>query len=171
MLCKYGIAEEQSDIRAHVSFPGQQITVFKTADMLSLVETKTFSERTAGQPGVDGITARGFIVPIVAIEPKYILTSSRFPWLDYDHASMDLAERGKAAVAAVRAAIRANRFPLWVCGIVNDDRELDIQGMDILVNAKRRIQVKYDWGAYPKDRGGTGNLFIQTAERNPLGIH
>lgn len=171
-LFKYGIEEEQSDIRAHVSLRGRCVTVFRTADMLALVKAKKYPEKPATQPGVNGsVTAKGYIVPLADIEPKYILCSSKFPWDRYDHDKMTLMERGDAAVAVVRAAIRANYFPLWVCGIVESDKELDIQGTDIVVNARRRIQVKYDHAACSAKDGGTGNLFIQTHERNPLKIY
>lgn len=170
-LYEYGIADEQSDIRAHASFPGQRITVYKTADMIQLVSDLKYREVPAGQPGVDGPTAKGYLVPIEDIQPQYVLTSEAYPWDDYDHDTMNLAQRGSAAVHVVRAAIKANRFPLWVCGIVESDKDLDIQGTDIIVKASRRIQVKYDWGAYPRSEGGTGNLFIQTMERNPLKIY
>jgi len=34
-LHKYGIEEEQSDIRAHVSLPGRRVTVYRTAHMVA----------------------------------------------------------------------------------------------------------------------------------------
>lgn len=75
------------------------------------------------------------------------------------------------AVVCVRAAIVANKFPLWVCGKVNGDKELDIRGTDIIVSARRHIQVKYNAPAYLQEEGGTGNLFVQTHECNPLKIY
>ena len=112
----------------------------------------------------------GYVVPIVDVEPKAILRSDVCPWHRYT-SEMTLAERGAAAVCVVKAAIRSNRFPLWVCDIVTSDHELDINGTDIIVNAKRRIQVKCDWRACTRNDGGTGNLFVQTHERNPLKIY
>jgi hypothetical protein len=170
-LYKYGIEEEQSDIRAHVSFIGRCVTVFRTADILALVSANAYRETTATQQGVSGPTAKGVLVPIADIEPKYILTSDKCPWQKFNAEKTDLAALGRNAVAVVKAAIKANKFPMWVCGIVETDKEIDIQGTDIVVNARRRIQVKCDWGACPKEDGGTGNLFIQTHERNPLKIH
>jgi len=170
-LLEYGIAQEKSDIRAHASFPGRRVTVYKTADMIQLVGERQYREVSASQPGVEGATAKGYLVPVDDIQPQYVLTSEAYPWGEYDHEKMDLAQRGDAAVHVVRAAIKSNRFPLWVCGIIESDKDLDIQGTDIIVQASRRIQVKYDWGAYPRSEGGTGNLFIQTMERNPLKIY
>lgn len=170
-LVRYGIEEEQSDIRAHVSLPGRRITVFRTADMVALIREREHEERTASQPGVDFATAKGFCVPLDAIRHKHVVTSDSFPWDNWTHSEMDCGEKGIMAVICVKAAILANKFPLWVCGIVNEDKEMDIQGTDMIVTANRRIQVKYDAPAYPKSLGGTGNLFIQTHECNPLKIH
>lgn len=170
-LFEYGIAEEQSDIRAHVSLPGRRITVYRTADMVALIAENTYEERTATQPGVDFATACGYVVPLCDIQPQYVLTSSTFPWDNWNHAAMNCGEKGDMAVACVKAAILSNKFPLWVCGTVNEDTELDIMGTDIVVAAKRHIQVKYDAPAYPKSEGGTGNLYVQTHECNPLHIY
>lgn len=171
MLYQYGINEEQSDIRAHVSLPGRRITVYRTADMVALIASKTYREVSATQPGVSRETARGLLVPLNDIMPQCVLHSEAFPWDRYDHCAMDLAQRGDMAVVVVRASILANKFPLWVCGHVNGDKELDIEGTDLIVIARRRIQVKYDARAYPSSNGGSGNLFVQTHECNPLRIH
>jgi len=170
-LHKYGIDDEQSDIRAHVSLPGRRITVYRTADMVALIAHNSYRQRTATQPGVDGVTALGWLVPIGDIQPQYVMQSDCFPWDKWNHEEMDCAQKGDMAVVCVRAAILANKFPLWVCGHVNGDKELDIQGTDIIVSARRRIQVKYDAPAYPRRDGGTGNLYIQTHECNPLKMY
>jgi hypothetical protein len=46
------------------------------------------------------------------------------------------------------------------------DKALNILGNDM--NAPGGIQVKWDGPGHP---GGTGNLFIQISECNPLGKH
>lgn len=170
-LRQYGICEEKSDIRAHVSLPGRRITVYRTEDMLELIARYDYREVSATQDGVDYDTARGLLVPLCDIQPQYMLQSNKFPWAQWNHADMDCGQKGDMAVACVRAAILSNQFPLWVCGYVNSDKELDIQGTDIFVSAYRRIQVKYDAPAFPKSEGGSGNLFIQTHECNPLHIY
>jgi len=166
-LVKYGISEEESDIRAHVTLIGRQIVVFPTAEIVRLIGETQYREATATQPGVNGqITARGYVVPITDIQRLAIVRSDKYPWptqKQYD--DMSLSNKGDIAVQAVCAAIRANRFPLWVSADIVSDIELDIRGMDITINARRRIQVKHDWGCW---NGGTGNVFIQTHECNPL---
>jgi len=170
-LHKYGIEEEKSDIRAHVSIPGRRVTVYRTPDMVSLITGKEYPQKTATQIGVDFDTGRGWLVPLDDIQPQFVLTSEVYPWNEWKHDTMDCGQKGDAAVMCVRAAIMANRFPLWVCGHVNEDRELDLRGTDIIVCATRHIQVKYDALSFPKLDGGTGNLFIQSHERNPRQIH
>jgi len=170
-LHEYGIADEQSDIRAHVSLPGRRVTVYSTDDMVTLTDSNDYRSATATQPGVDFDTAKGVLVPIADIHPRYVLLSDSFPWDKWIHGEMGCKAKGDFAVLCVRAAIVANRFPLWVCGVVTEDREIDIQGTDIVVAASRRIQVKYDAPSYPRENGGSGNLFIQTHECNPLKIH
>lgn len=171
-LYKYGIEEEKSDIRAHVCLPGRCVTVYRTADMVSLLARKAYPTAFAKQPGVDFATGFGWKVPIADIEPKYILTSPIYRWDQWDHDAMGPGAKGDMAVACVRDFIVSNKFPLWVCGVVNSDKELDIKGTDIVVSANRRIQVKYDWRACSKASHpmGTGNLFIQSHECNPLKI-
>jgi len=170
-LHKYGIEEEQSDIRAHVSLPGRRVTIYRTADMVKLVTNGSYREGTATQPGVGHTTGKGWLVPFGDIQPRYVLKSEAFPWGKWDHTKMDCGQKGDMAVVCVKAAILANKFPLWVCGHVNGDKELDILGTDIIVCARRHIQVKYDHLAYPRLEGGSGNLFVQTHECNPLKIH
>jgi len=171
MMHKYGIDEEQSDIRAHVSLPGRRLTVYRTADMVALIAGNKYRRKIATQPGVEFPTALGWLVPLNDIQPQFVITSGVFPWDKWDHATMNCGQKGDMAVVCVKAAILANKFPLWVCGHVNGDKELDIQGTDIIVSARRRIQVKYDAPAYPTKDGGTGNLYVQTHECNPLKIH
>lgn len=170
-LHPYGITEEQSDIRAHVSLPGRRAIIYRTADMVALVSARQYREATATQPNVDYETAKGWLVPLDDIQPQCVLKSTVFPWAKWNHDAMDCGQKGDMAVLCVRSAIISNKFPLWVCGHVTEDKELDIRGTDIIVVARRRIQVKYDAPSYPKEEGGSGNLFIQTHECNPLKIH
>lgn len=126
------------------------------------------------QPCIEYETARGLLVPLEDINPQYVLMSEEYPWEQW-YAYLKTCrnnelttQKGRMAVNCVTNAIRMNKFPLWVCGHINNDREIDIQGTDIIVSASRRIQVKYDERAYPRIMGGSGNLFIQTHECNPM---
>ncbi len=171
-LLKYGIEDEQSDIRAHVTVQGRQVVVFQTETARQVCRDNQYQHVPATQPGVDGATtAMGYLVPITDLNPRYILTSNVFPWNTYYVESMTITELADAAVCVVRAAIIANKFPLWVCPRVTTDKELDISGTDITVQMKRTIQVKHDRLAFDRSLGGSGNVYIQTHESNPLKIY
>ena len=68
---------------------------------------------------------------------------------------------------------------LPIPAIADNVREIDVQllGGDVIIkpNAIRKdeivIQVKCDYDGGERELGGTGNLFLQVAESNPLGIH
>jgi hypothetical protein len=59
------------------------------------------------------------------------------------------------------------RFPIEFDPKIVEGRGLQIEGMDIIVNCKVKIQVKCDFTGGRKPLG-SGNLFLQTAECNPL---
>ncbi len=172
-LVEYGINEEESDIRAHVSILGKQVIVFKTQEVRGLISEHKYRTSQATQPGVNGlITAEGLLVPISDITGRYVLRSADCPWPDNEaYQNMTLVQKGDWAVKVVRASIVHNKFPLWVAGVEVIDKEIDIRGMDIIISARRRIQVKHDWGAYDRKHGGTGNVFIQTKECNPRRLY
>jgi hypothetical protein len=44
---------------------------------------------------------------------------------------------------------------------------MQFEGLDIVVATRVRIQVKLDFRGGERELGGTGNLFLQTAECNP----
>ena len=172
-LFDYGIAQEHSDIRAHVSPTCRAVFVYRTKDMLALISARCFPERDATQEGANGRpTGRGFIVPVSEVPDIRTVRPSEWRWRNFPpkHGSTT-TEKGRAAVEIVQQALEAGRFPLWVGGAEAEDRETQIEGTDIIVCCNHRIQVKCDYEAGPKAEGGTGNLFIQTAEANPFKRH
>jgi hypothetical protein len=169
-MIKYGLEKEKSDIRAHVSCPGKHIIAFRTEDMLCLINNNDFPSVNAYQQNVDYATAIGLLVPISATKGfSVIVPSTRWDWDRWfsNIEQMKTSEKGRAAVITVKAAIKAGVFPLWPDCYENKNIATDISGTDIIVKANRRIQVKYDHTAHC-GHGGTGNLFIQTHETNPL---
>ena len=68
---------------------------------------------------------------------------------------------------AVLDSMRLGRFPLWVDAAEEDRENIQLKGMDIVLFCRKRIQVKCDYRSGDRPLG-TGNLFIQKAERNPL---
>lgn len=169
-LIEHGIQTERADIRCHVAPGTRLIFVFRTAPLLALDLTK-YPEGWAGQPGVEYRTAKGYKVPIGDIPDLRTIRTRKTPWWEaFDEAQLP-QEKGRLAVSIATRLLRAGLFPLWH-GYAQDSQRLEVQknGTDILLYGMWRIQVKCDFWAGPKGAygRGTGNLFLQTAELNPL---
>jgi hypothetical protein len=169
-LFPYGIRTEQSDIRAHVAVLAQRILVFKTAEMLRVIEEKRFPSSLAFQSGINQPTAQGYLVPIKAVPDIRVLNFQSYNWNSFPPQTALTSSRGKAAVEVVCELLKHGRFPLWIEAEEAEDKTIQIKGTDIIITANKRIQVKCDYCAGEKTwaSGCTGNLFIQTAEINPL---
>lgn len=167
-LREYGILTEQSDIRAHVSVACGIVYVFPTFRGIEAIRRYTPELRLAGQPGVSGPTGQGFLV-----KTEWIMDLVRVPfsepfWPCFDM-EMSTSEKGSLAVEVVCFLMGEGKFPFWLKAGETTNKDLQIRGTDIVVSCKKRVQVKCDWrgGDRPK---GSGNLFLQKAERNPLGL-
>lgn len=164
-LVEYGIQTEKSDIRAHVSFANKAIYVFRTECGLEAVRSLGIETRNAYQPGSNVRTATGWPVPFDAIEDLRVV---KFDWRYWDHYRFDwpTPRKGRWAVACVQESLRRGVFPVWSAGREEGDMGGQIAGTDLIVGPLK-IQVKCDARCGPKPRG-TGNLFLQKAERNPF---
>ena len=174
-LFDYGIQNEQSDIRAHVCPLVQRVYVYPTEEGRRAIASGQWTKRPAFQPGVVGLTAEGYCVPPFAIRRCVAVEVRAEAWLAVDfHESDNTSTKGEKAVRMVAQMIRCGVFPLpCATGALNLDSEktLQIQGDDIIVDlgaSRVHIQVKCDYRGGDKGLGGTGNLFLQVAERNPL---
>ena len=162
-LFEYGIHTERSDVRAHVSGTNKCVYVFPTKNGVEAIKRHSPPLRSAGQPGVMGRTAEGWLVKPEWIDDMRVLRFHSWPdWECYSE-TMSTSEKGKLAVRCVVEAMRLGRFPFWLDASEDERENVQISGTDILVFCRKRVQVKCDWRA-----GTTGNLFLQRAERNPL---
>lgn len=168
-LIEHGIQTEDADIRAHVGVLARSVFVFRTLEALETLNSGIYREATATQTGVQGITGKGWLVPIGSIHDLRILRLSAWPqWVDFRQ-EMSTSEKGALAVCIVLALIERGRFPFWADCEEDKTRDIQVKGTDIIVGLRSRIQVKCDWKAGPKEIAGcSGNLFLQNAERNPL---
>jgi hypothetical protein len=164
-----GIQTEKSDIRAHVSVVNQTIYVFPTQAGLDAVNKHAPPLRTAGQPGVDGPTAEGWLVRPEWIRGLRKLHFISWPYWNEFTEELSTGIKGQLAVDVVLECLRGGRFPIWIDADEASGKEIQLQGVDILLFCNKRIQVKCDYRAGPPP--GTGNLFLQKAERNPLKIY
>lgn len=166
----YGILDEQSDIRAHVGVASRSLYVFRTAEARNFLRAagSRYAVRPAYQPGVDGMTALGWKVPWKDIPGiRKIASPTATIWGTFDP-SDTTTDKGRKAVAVVHAYLRNGRFPLWIYAEETTDTTMQVLGTDLIVYHTARIQVKCDWYAGEGGNLCTGNLYLQTAERNPL---
>ena len=176
-LFDYGIQNEQSDIRVHVCPLVQRVYVYPTAEGQRVVESGCWPKRPAYQPGVAGPTAEGYCVPPFAIRRCVAVTVRPEAWTVVDlREGESTSEKGAKAVCLVNAMIYNGILPLpYTAASLDADpsKALQIRGDDIIVQlgaSSVHIQVKCDFKGGDRTRGGTGNLYLQVAERNPLGL-
>lgn len=168
-LTDYGIQNENSDIRIHVCPTVRRVYLYETASVQDILEN--YPERPAYQV-IDGesvLTAKGRIVPVSAIPDCREIALPAALWQAYPIKDEDSTSRkGSQAVELVRAAISRRYIVLPISAAVITDVDMQIDGTDIMVMCRLRIQVKCDFKGGSKALGGTGNLYLQTAECNPL---
>lgn len=169
-LFEYGIQVENSDVRAHVSVVNKTVYVFPTANGIRAIERYDPPLRTATQPGVVGPTAEGWLVRCEWIDDLRRLRF--FSWERWPQFAETLSTTGKGtlAVECVLATMQMGKFPFWIDATESDRENVQLGGTDILVFCRKKVQVKCDYRSGEKPLG-TGNLFLQRAERNPLGKH
>jgi hypothetical protein len=166
-LFEYGIQTEGSDIRAHVSVVNKTIYVFPTRNGIEAVFRERREERYAGQRGVSGPTAVGWLVPVQDItDLRRVKFASWEGWTQFRR-ELCTSRKGRLAVTCVIGAMKRGRFPFWLDATEDERQNVQILGTDVLVFCKKKVQVKCDFDSGDKPLG-TGNLYFQRAERNPL---
>ena len=175
-LFDYGILQEDSDIRVHVGVIVRRVYVFETKKARSLIEQNPhkYPIKLADQPGVIGATGKGWVVPWTEIPGIRQLLYDSFAWESFGALQNQYStqKKGSMAVACVVQLMKMGRLPIWINDTGESDNEkIQITGTDIVVFCKKKIQVKCDWRCGDKGRGGTGNVFLQNAELNPLKMH
>lgn len=175
-LFEHGIHTEESDIRAHVGFKTQTLYAFPTKrgveDMERCVKEGKTAYKYAFQKGVVYATGGGYPIPwneIKDLKRARIPIEWFFNFKGTENSST--SEIGDYAVGLVSRLLKEGRFPLWSNPMFCMDVDLQIKGMDIIVKGRWRIEVKGDVSCGERDLGGTGNLFFQTHELNPLKRH
>jgi hypothetical protein len=171
-LFDYGIQSEDSHVRAHVCPTVRRIYVYPTAKGIKALPNG--KEAYGYQPGVEGATAKGNLVKPFNIENCVSLQINDKAWTFINFKEGEsTTEKGAKAVKLIVAMIRVGLFPL-PAGIIIDpnvSKAIQIKGDDIYVwtqKSRVKIQVKCDFRGGEKNLGGTGHLYLQTAERNPL---
>lgn len=176
-LYEHGIHTERSDYRIHVGFNVKKVYVFPTKSGIEAMQSNNYDVGYATQPGAGGYaTGRGYKVPWRDIKgcqeiPIPLFTWERFRLISGDSTSI----KGQKAVRICMEMFRQGLIPISLT--VNEVKEEDLQllGQDlIIVSESTTVQVKCDVRCggdkanWPK---WTGNLFLQTHERNPFGMY
>lgn len=177
-MIDYGIQNESSHIRAHVCPKVRRVYVYPTECGIAAIDTGKFYLAKGFQPGIDVATAEGYLVPPFAISKCASVQLNPSVWEHLKFSKDDSTERkGKKAELLIKQMVLNGLLP--IPAIADTVQEIDIQlsGGDVIIkpNAIRKgeiiIQVKCDYDGGERELGGTGNLFLQVAEINPLGIH
>jgi len=174
-LINYGIQNEQSDIRVHVCPTVKRVYVYPTICGLRAIETGNYPIHNGYQKGVDEPTAKGYLVPPFDIEKCVGLVFRQIAWDTVRFSPDDTTTvKGQKAVRLVEALLKSGLFPVPFLGTEITDKDIQIEGTDIIVNLgigeekSLHLQVKCDYPGGERELGGTGNLFLQVAERNPM---
>ena len=165
-LYESGIFDELADIRAHVCFGEGYVYVFSTSEARKACMGEGIPKAKGYQPGVAQATADGYLV-----KPYQILKCRRIPIPQdiLDQLNPQLSDstsaKGEKAEYTVSEMIKLGR--IWLPTEIEPvtDKERQLEGIDLVVHTITKIQTKCDF------RGGvlgTGNLYIQTDEINPL---
>ena len=169
MLHNYGILNEESDYRIHVCFKPGYAYIFRTEAGRFVCASGEFQTRKAFQPGVNGATANGYIVPPNKIPgceqvkiPSDIMNKLRCAETESTSA------KGDKAVLCAMSMLERGLFPLSIKTSFVKEEDIQRKGVDLIVISRTKIEVKCD---YNGGTGGTGNLYLQIAERNPLKAH
>ena len=169
-LFEYGIHTEVSDIRAHVSVVNKCVYVFETKHGVDAIKNHNPDLRPAFQPGIEYPTAEGWKVKIEWIKDLRSLPCNNWKkWAEMEQAKSTSA-KGKYAVDLVVELMKMGRFPLWMDTEEDARENIQIKGTDIVLFCRKKIQVKCDFRSGPLPLG-TGNLYLQKSELNPLKAH
>lgn len=165
-LQDYGIEQEQSDLRIHVCPKVRRVYVFRTAVARRLIEAGRYPVKKPTQNGV--VTAEGYAIPVQDIRGcgEYEVPSE--VWEDAAfRKDMTTSEKGAAAVIVAKTLLKSG-YVRFTPEVTEENALADqYAGIDLRVSVVRSVQVKCDYDGGNRERGGTGNLFIQTAEINP----
>lgn len=180
-LVSYGIQNENSHVRAHVCVVARKVYVYATLAGITAIRSGAFRKVGGYQPDRQGnnlLTAYGYLVPPPQIKgcreaniPNDLWQAAR--WKQEESTT----EKGRKAVITIQNMLLRGVLPLPAIDGIKckaqkiTDTDLDIDGTDIEIFANIKMQVKCDYRGGSKERGGTGNLYLQVSERNPLKRH
>lgn len=170
-LIEYGVQNDGSDYRIHVGYKTQHIYVFPTGQGKEYISRQHGLElKNAYQDGM--VTARGYAVPTSHLKDLREILIPPALYREYIILEkMTTSDKGRLATCIALEMLKKNLVPLSVNVSITDDTTMQVNGTDILIDSKWKIQVKCDFNAGRRDLGGTGNVFLQIEECNPYRRH
>ena len=171
-LYEHGIRQEESNIRIHICPRIMRAYTFPTQNGIDAIDTGLYPERLAFQDGITYPTARGYCIPPEDIKECEVHIIPNCIWEKYEFKNSDSCKKkGRMSALLTETMLKLGliRFPIIPQEII--DKDTQIKGIDMINVANYKIQVKCDYKGGLKELGGTGNLFLQTHELNPLNIH
>lgn len=163
-LHEHGIDADHSDYRAHVCFAEGMIYLYATTDMRELLLTRDY-------PIFESATSRGYLVPVDDV-PNCQRIPVPVKWRT--NLSTRVTEESSTTTKRqwsemlVQRMLERGYVSLPLTATCVNSRDGQLAGHDLRVSLDCSIQVKCDWNG---GANGTGNLYIETAERNPTGAH
>ena len=155
------------DYRIHVCFGEGMAYYYKTMEAIQVIRDGDYRLVDGYESGVNYATSKGYLVPPADIGGcKHVQIPGE--WLrNLNCQENDSPEdKGSKAVRVAHGLIREGKLFLTPVRCQVTSKQEDLDGTDLRVYS--RVQVKCDW---PGGVGGTGYLFIQVAECNPLKRH
>jgi len=169
VLVEHGITTEDSDFRVHVCVLAERLYVFGSRETIEAVELGSYYEAPAFTGDIK--TATGWLVPPFDIDgvQEIELPEKAWPWIS-ETEDCCTSEKGRRATILVKRALELGLVSLPFI-VEGTSVAADIEGADLIITARYKIQVKCDWKGGRRDLGGSGNLYIQRSECNPHGRH
>jgi len=173
-LCKYGIFNYNATHCIHVGFKTAMLFVYDTEQMIAHInykkdEFQPYQKAPAFQKSIQ--TADGFLVPYDLFFINAINIHSIMVHYPDNEKLIDESTKSKMSINIIKTALQNNMVNFQLKAREVTDKEKQIEGQDIIIVNNIIIQVKCDWYAGPKEKGGTGNLYVQTHECNPFNKH
>jgi hypothetical protein len=172
-LTAYGIQTEKCDYRVHVCVAAKVLYVFTPSDACAAIASGRFRSVSVRDRALTK-TAEGYLVP--PLEIGSVTTLEPPADFDFGDFSGDTSSRGRAAVSAF-----VRLLPYLTIGgealmsfdefSGRDSRQLEGKDGEVTTVSGKRltVEIKCDMRGGEQTRGGTGNLFLQTGERNQYG--
>lgn len=160
------IRDEASDIRIHFGDQAKWVGRFERTDAADRVDVAVAlgqKEVEINVDDVDGAVARGFLIKIGSLWTLKEIVMPPGWWEDLlpriKNKTLTTYKKGKIGEDAVV------NYYLGIGAQVRREhrQENQVAGTDLWIDGLR-VQVKFDHRAGPVSRGGSGNVFIQTAE-------